>query len=463
MGIIAILETEYEFEGECSGLTSQDKEKIRQRTLQIVRARICSGGCPSVEISAPEEPECGEIVDDPDPFGFGLGKRQATVRSRVSVKYVIEATPLGNETTAKHCTSECKAAVYAAARDVYTVAQKAKGDLERAPIALTVGDVAFQLVKDSVQASRPTSRCANEGEVRIGTRCMKCPRGSFLQESKCLLCSVGTYQDEVSQSSCKPCPNGTTTFAAGSRSKAHCVTNCTRGTYSRTGMGPCNKCPLNTYQDVEGQTRCKKCPNGTATFSAGAANRSHCLDGCKREECGVGFLCDECKCINDQNVCDLTMDCEDGSDESNCMKDDGFCEDLEPCRSDFLNIALLCMADVVMWARIDEIDDGGSGNRTLSVLKADLYHNRRPLDQNNVVQAKLRFGTKAISCGCPVLEVGKIYVLTVNRNLAQEEIVSHRSMTVEWNAKVKTDLHKTMRLLDDKRCEKLLDSPEEEE
>ena len=462
IGIIVILETEYEFEGECSRLSAEAKRQIRQRTLQIIQCRVClpACSCSSVEISAPDDPVCGEIVDDPGPFG----KRQATVRSKVSIKYVIEAVGLGNETTAKHCTGACRTAVYAAARKVYEVAQAAKADLVEKPIELTVANVNLQLVKDSVQASKPTSRCANEGEVKIGTRCMKCPKGSFLQGNKCLLCPIGTYQDKISQSSCKNCPTGTTTFAAGSGSRADCVTNCTRGTYSRTGMGPCNKCSLDTFQDKEGQTRCKRCPKGTLTSSAGASDQSQCLSGCTRDECGMGFLCDDCKCINDQNVCDLYPDCEDGSDESNCMKDDGGCGDLGPCRGDILQDPLLCMSDIIMFARIDKIVDDKSGNRTLTVFKVDLYDGRRRVDEDSLiaVETKLYLGTKAVSCGCPVLELDKPYLLTVNRNKAQEEIVSHRSMAVEWNAKVKAQLHKSMSLLDDKRCENLLDSPEEE-
>ena len=78
------------------------------------------------------------------------------------------------------------------------------------------------------------------------------------------------------------------------------------------------------------------------------------------------------------------------------------------------------MSDIVMWARIDKIEDDKSGNCTLTVFKIDLYDGRRRVDENSVFAVETKLGTKAVSCGSPVLEVDKPYLLTVNRNKARQ-------------------------------------------
>ena len=41
---------------------------------------------------------------------------------------------------------------------------------------------------------------------------VNCPLGHFLNASSCQACAVDEYQDQEAQSSCVPCPSGTSTF-----------------------------------------------------------------------------------------------------------------------------------------------------------------------------------------------------------------------------------------------------------
>lgn len=51
---------------------------------------------------------------------------------------------------------------------------------------------------------------------------VECTYGRYFKDNECLKCDFGTYQDETGQSSCKECPEGTTTPGRESRSVKEC-------------------------------------------------------------------------------------------------------------------------------------------------------------------------------------------------------------------------------------------------
>ena len=50
-----------------------------------------------------------------------------------------------------------------------------------------------------------------------------CSAGEFMLDDVCEPCELGFYQDELGQTSCKPCPLGQTTHMEGTDSLAGCI------------------------------------------------------------------------------------------------------------------------------------------------------------------------------------------------------------------------------------------------
>ena len=76
---------------------------------------------------------------------------------------------------------------------------------------------------------------------------------------QCVTCSVGYYQDEQSQTTCKRCPDGHTTLTIGARFKSSCVKLCSPGNFSESGIEPCMACPNGMYSTGMGSTSCFNC------------------------------------------------------------------------------------------------------------------------------------------------------------------------------------------------------------
>jgi len=102
-------------------------------------------------------------------------------------------------------------------------------------------------------------------DVKEGSAyCRKCPAGKFNSRagSNCLPCSIGKYQDEEGQITCKICENRKYQFLTGSSS---CAT-CPPGSENKENDPiNCNICKAGTYADDE--TGCKLCPAGKSINS----------------------------------------------------------------------------------------------------------------------------------------------------------------------------------------------------
>ena len=116
-----------------------------------------------------------------------------------------------------------------------------------------------------------------------------CPPGSyspfFSGIEFCVVCPYDTFTDKNGSSSCSPCPSGTRTFFAGSRSVQECYGLCPPGyfnsyrglNYTGTKIGvPCAPCPFHMYADQPGLSACIECPLGTGTLSIAADNQDKC-------------------------------------------------------------------------------------------------------------------------------------------------------------------------------------------
>ncbi|KAJ6251070.1 insulin-like growth factor binding protein [Anaeramoeba flamelloides] len=108
--------------------------------------------------------------------------------------------------------------------------------------------------------------------------CDKCSKGTYqpnTRSSKCLQCGIGHYQDEEGSTGCKKCDDGE---ISSERGQAFCVP-CGNGTYANELQTECLLCPMGTYNDQTGQSSiegCEPCP--LLTYSSIVGSKS--IDGC---------------------------------------------------------------------------------------------------------------------------------------------------------------------------------------
>lgn len=163
--------------------------------------------------------------------------------------------------------------------------------------------------------------------------CVHCPPGSYYDSSQdlftCPLCPIGEYQDHENETSCKKCPDGTSTYFPGGYSKAMCKAQCPAGFYSFNGVPPCQSCPVNSYSI--NATYCEVCPSNTKGRQHAAPSKESCKAKCKPgtysfdgyEPCHLcprGFYSSqemqtECKPCDDNTT---TM-AEGAGDKNNCI------------------------------------------------------------------------------------------------------------------------------------------------
>ena len=96
----------------------------------------------------------------------------------------------------------------------------------------------------------------------------KCPSGRKSDSgfTPCTNCAIGKYQPETGKTSCMVCPSGQTTDSEGSTSLSQCHDAnqpCAVGTFSQSGLQPCEPCNTGTFQDGTGQKTCKQCKQNT--------------------------------------------------------------------------------------------------------------------------------------------------------------------------------------------------------
>ena len=123
-----------------------------------------------------------------------------------------------------------------------------------------------------------------------------------LTTPECVSCSIGYYQDEQGQTSCKKCPAGYTTNTDSARFKSNCIKLCSPGNFSENGLEPCKPCPSGMYSIGMGSTSCFDCND--------EENRKLCPDRC--EKCQ--HLClnnSSCACHDDYTL---------SSDGYSCIK-----------------------------------------------------------------------------------------------------------------------------------------------
>ncbi|XP_056008481.1 uncharacterized protein LOC125664654 [Ostrea edulis] len=72
------------------------------------------------------------------------------------------------------------------------------------------------------QITKSVIHCPS-GQGRVLFFCANCPPGTHSSSGECVLCNIGTYQDEAGQTECKGCPHGMTTKYVGSQDQIDCA------------------------------------------------------------------------------------------------------------------------------------------------------------------------------------------------------------------------------------------------
>ncbi|XP_076073923.1 uncharacterized protein LOC143045353 isoform X3 [Mytilus galloprovincialis] len=193
----------------------------------------------------------------------------------------------------------------------------------------------------------------------IPTECMPCTEDSSVCLDRCkpgeysptglqpcTKCSVGTYTDTHNSTICQSCPPGNSTLSTGKNSLQGCIDECPIGSYSHTGLIPCQPCPQLFYSDKTRSQSCTECPPGQVTVSTGSSAANQCYDPkvcsndicnngtCEPKDSGRHFVC-ECfqgfiGAICDVNVqeCDsnpcVNGDCVDEINSYTCTCYQGF-------------------------------------------------------------------------------------------------------------------------------------------
>ncbi|XP_077862127.1 uncharacterized protein LOC100378937 [Saccoglossus kowalevskii] len=185
--------------------------------------------------------------------------------------------------------------------------------------------------------------CCPQGSITRGCYCLTCTPGTFDDGDACLSCPIGTYQNMTGQTSCQQCPAGYSTLQEHTKNDEECRELCRPGFYSTNGVAPCRRCEIATFQSEYGSTSCTPCPNDTSTYGV-AVSESSCRDFCEPGSFSNTGLspCQQCPRHTYQNDSRATG-CEPcpsgmgtlapGSSSADLCVDYDICVELLPCLS----------------------------------------------------------------------------------------------------------------------------------
>uniref|UniRef100_A0A672P3F1 Signal peptide, CUB and EGF-like domain-containing protein 2 n=1 Tax=Sinocyclocheilus grahami TaxID=75366 RepID=A0A672P3F1_SINGR len=138
----------------------------------------------------------------------------------------------------------------------------------------------YELAKKLVRPADPPDHCGT-GQVPLDKKCVKCSIGTYYdgEQGRCFLCPPGTYQDEEGQVSCDVCPGPEgrgIPRTAGARNISECGGQCGPGQFSHDGFVPCLPCPQGTYQPEVSRTSCFPCGGSLTTKYHGSKSFQDC-------------------------------------------------------------------------------------------------------------------------------------------------------------------------------------------
>ncbi|XP_077865312.1 uncharacterized protein LOC100372820 [Saccoglossus kowalevskii] len=140
---------------------------------------------------------------------------------------------------------------------------------------LVMSDIGFYKPSGSGDSA---CKCDN-GDAFINQRCLTCTPGTYEKNNVCLDCPLGKYQPEHGKSTCRPCQGHHSTLNVGTKNVDSCIELCEKGTFSSTGMLPCNVCPVDTFASGFGNIECQPCPEGFNSNEGSSDCFAYCVPG----------------------------------------------------------------------------------------------------------------------------------------------------------------------------------------
>ena len=168
------------------------------------------------------------------------------------------------------------------------------------------------------------------------SECLKCDKGTYVNNLACSECTPGTYQPDAGEDSCKNCSPGTYTNL---NKQTECK-SCSEGSYTdKDGQANCLLCDIGSYIGTEGQSSCISCEVGKYTENKGSTSSTDCKDchpfcasctGSSKTQC---LKCNSAipHLIIKENVCSCEIGYYEDTSASNnpCKPCGSFCADCD--------------------------------------------------------------------------------------------------------------------------------------
>jgi alpha-tubulin suppressor-like RCC1 family protein len=115
-------------------------------------------------------------------------------------------------------------------------------------------------------------------------------RNGYYGTAPCMQCDRGFYSLPTATFQCVPCPANSYSPNVSSVNASSCL--CKPGHFSADGIGPCEPCPYDRYQESYGQASCERCDPRAVTRTTGTSSGYGCL--CLPGYSGDGYSCQRC-------------------------------------------------------------------------------------------------------------------------------------------------------------------------
>ncbi|XP_062523929.1 sushi, von Willebrand factor type A, EGF and pentraxin domain-containing protein 1-like [Corticium candelabrum] len=242
----------------CNETSQFDWEEIKRNALEAISYRFClsADGCKDLVTSLidykchPEE----NVVSQECPYqqqtptaATDTPKMIITLIFQVFVNTNVSGSSLGTED------------LFVFEKRLENAFESTSRTVSEQPISirLTRLETTVDIVSESIQSSKIEMKC-KEGEILVNSSCLICSRGTFYNNVThvCEPCPLATYQEMEGQNYCSRCSEGLTTRLTGTKSSNGCKSLCPPGFYSSNGYQPCTQCPDPGTQSRAGQTSC---------------------------------------------------------------------------------------------------------------------------------------------------------------------------------------------------------------
>ncbi|XP_070554729.1 uncharacterized protein [Ptychodera flava] len=287
-GQTSLLADIYYYSGDCNDPAVQQQMRENFITLLMNDVALTSDICTSWQDCSVDN-----VVVTCGPQSLKKKKKRATMTHRVHIQFRLVVNIVDEGDT----TSEFSSLYDNSVTTLYGMMDKIEAAMTTGGLELAdIDGIQFEVDQSSLSYGYDDLIC-DHGMIPLyyTLGCVGCPKGTHFNESldDCVECSKGFYQEEYAKTSCKQCPNGTSTADTGARNVTKCLPTCDPGTLSSTGVIPCSRCPVGEYQPYSQASHCLPCPDGSTTLDAGSTSASDCreIDWCSEDPCMNGGTC----------------------------------------------------------------------------------------------------------------------------------------------------------------------------